>query len=239
MLAKLKRLFIKPKRPRQLATSEDATADVAELFSAHGLPVDLEKGWVVARSGALRAQARIFVSPNNSDHHQIQLDVQVVGQNGVDILESVVGLGPTPHDAIRESVYSFAQASFHVIFSALTGKPCSHCDVEDWLIGGVPKTVFLGMVTGRADTNDNRSERMGWFHVVEAAIKNLQLPAGTHWIRFYHAELPRGGSVNEALLDNVPHDGLQSALASFAWPKTGRFLFGPSLPDHPREKPRI
>lgn len=223
MLAKLKRLFIKPNLPRQLATSEDATVAVGELFRVHGLPVDLKDGWVVARSGVLRAQARVFVRPTQQTHHQVQLDVQVVGPNGVDILESVAGFGSTLHAAILEGISSFAQASFHVIFSALTGKPCSHCDIEEWLIGGVPRTVFLGMITSRAEKGDNGPERMGWFQVVEAAIKNLQLSTGTHWIRFYHAELPKGESVNEAMLDNVSHSVLQSALASFAWPKTESF----------------
>jgi hypothetical protein len=223
MLAKLKRLFIKPKLPRRLATSEDATVAIAELFSAHGLPVDLKDGWVVARSGVLRAQARIFERPKHSGYHQLQLDVQVVAPNGIDILESVAGFGPTLHAAILEGISSFAQASFHVIFSALTGKPCSHCDTEEWLIGGIPRTVFLGMITSRAEKSDKGPDRMGWFQVVETAIKNLQLSSGTHWIRFYHAELPESESVNEALLDNVSHSGLQSALASFVWPKTERF----------------
>lgn len=224
MLNKLKALFSSPPpKPRTLATSEDATAMFADLFRGHGLPVELRDGWIVAQSGCLLAQARVHLGAQRPAQSLIQLDLEVVARDGSKILESALGIGENLHEAIRNGVQALAEGSFHVIFAALTGQSCSHCDQEEWTVAGLAKTAYIGPVTGRGGEGAGQPPSIEWYGPLEAKIRTLPLGPGLHWFRFYHAEPPGSAPISEALANNLPHPELEALLAAYAWPKTGRF----------------
>lgn len=222
MLNKLRRLLSWKEQPRQLATAEDATAFLAELFTEHGLPVAIRDGWLWSNSCRFKGQARIFMKHGSPPQGAIQLDVDITTADGRTILESVAGIGATMHEAILNGLRAYAEGSFHVIFSALTGRHCSHCDIETWSIGGVTRRVFLGPITTRGVRNRENPKPNDWFPAAEAQIKALPLDQKLHWIRFYHAEIENRDPINEVLLDNEP-SSLRDVFEKHTWPKSQGF----------------
>ncbi len=214
----LKTLLKHFRRPKTLATSEDTTEVFLWMFQAHGLACSLREGWVVAESGDFGAQARVFVHPAGSAMCSIQLDVEVRTATGHRIIESCGGFGSSLHAAIGDAIKSFCDGSFHVIYSALTGEPCSHCEIEDWKIGGIPRRVYISPMVCRGQGSPGENPGTAWFDQMEQHIKRSSLPAGLHWIRLYHLECPTAKTTNEVLLDNKPWTDLQTQLGSYAWP---------------------
>jgi hypothetical protein len=203
-----------------LDSSEDVTNVFAQFFHGHGLDVSLVKGWIVADDGCLIAQARILPNSHAPDRHLVQLDLEVRSRDDVTILESIAGFGHTPREAVVDAIKAFAAGSFHVIFSALSGKRCSHCETTNWMINGLDRNVFLGPVTRRG--SDEILGDAGWFPFVTAEIRKLSLPRGTHSIRFYHADGPEL-TITEFLIDGMPNAESEARLAKYAWTPTPNF----------------
>jgi hypothetical protein len=205
-----------------VSTSDDATAVFLDLFRAHGLTCQLRDGWIIADSGCLMAQARVFTHSQMPTLCSVQLDLDVRIPSDRSMVESCGGFGKTLHAAIADAIQNLANGSFHVIYSALTGQPCSHCEVEIWEIGGKPRRILVGPLVsrGQGQVAGPETPPRAWFPVVAEHIKNSQLDPGLHWIRLYHFECPKADTENEALLDNQGWIDLRSKLASYAWPHT-------------------
>lgn len=218
----LKSLFAFEKVMR-LATSEDATLVFYELFRAHGLSCEIKNGWIVANAGLFFAQARVFVHSETSAFSNIQLDLDVRTPDGVAILESCGGLGETRHSAIADAINNMSNGSFHVIFSALTQKTCSHCEVEHWTVNGTQRTVYVGPMVTRSNQPADFAFPIGWFAEMKKAIETHSLDQNMHWIRLYHMEFENGAPVNECLVDNQTDPILQSTLGDCDWTATNGF----------------
>src|SRR4029077_4219715 len=96
------------RQPKPLATSKDVTTFFLELFRAHGLPCNIKDEWIVADSGCLAAQARIFLFPSTGAWKSIQLDLEVRTSSNHRIMESCGGFGKTHRDAIGDAIRNFA-----------------------------------------------------------------------------------------------------------------------------------
>jgi hypothetical protein len=202
-----------------LASSEDATAVVLALFRGHGLHCELRDGWIVAaEAGGFAAQARIFIHSQTATFCSVQLDVEVRTTAGHRILESCGGFGRSRHEAIGDAIRGFCDGSFHVLVTALTGRSCSHCEVETWAIGGVPRRVIIGPMVCRGTGPDGEVTQTEWFHAIRRGIQESSLPPGLHWIRLYHFERPPAGTINEVLLDNETWAEREAELGACEWP---------------------
>ncbi len=188
------------------------------------MPAKVIGGWIVADSGCLTAQARIVVQEKNPTLFTVQLDVEVKTPRNPNLLESTVGFGASRRAAILNAIQAFCEGSFHVIYAAFSGRMCSHCDLENWVINGISRRVFLGPITRRAAVPTD-FEKVGndWFLSLEQPIKALRLEPGTHWLRLYHAELKGSESISEALLNNETCPEIQNCLANYQWPESDKF----------------
>ncbi len=223
MLSFLRTLLGRFRQPGQLASSEDVTGVFLELFRGHGLPCTMKNGWITAESGCLTARAWVATMFTNPTFLSIQLNLEVVTDHGERILESCGGFGKSRSQAIGDALDNFCNGSFHPIYSALTGQPCAHCEVEHWQIDGRSRWVFLGPMVIRGYLPPDEPSARTWFSVMEQHIKASSLVGGLHWIRLYHMEAPTAETVSEVLLDNEMSPVLQADLASCPWPVTDRF----------------
>jgi hypothetical protein len=212
-------LLARLRRRGTLASSEDATAVVLALFRGHGLHCELKDGWIVAvEAGGFAAQPRIFVQSQTASFCVVQLDVEVRTTAGHRILESCGGFGRSRHEAIGDAIRGFCDGSFHVLVTALTGRSCSHCEVETWEIGGVPRRVFIGPEVCRGTGPDGEVPQTDWFLAMRRSIQESSLSSGFHWVRLYHFECPTAETVNEVLLDNETWAELEAELGTCEWP---------------------
>jgi hypothetical protein len=122
----------------------------------------------------------------------IQLDVEVRTKGGHRILESCGGFGGSMHEAIGDAIMNFCNGSFHVLYSALTGRPCSHCEIETWEIGGVRRRVYISPMVCRGAGSAEEIPQADWFPVMRRSIQESRLSPGLHWIRLYHFDCPTG-----------------------------------------------
>jgi len=206
--------------PKPLATSEDATKAFQMLFESHGLPCKLIDGWV--RADCLKAQARVSLTqhPNN---FIANLELEIQTRAGQQIFEMFVGIGPTVHDAIGDSIKNCCLGSFHVLYAAVTGLPCSHCDIREWEIGGIRRKVHIGSLLSRGIAPSDLLSQQ-WCEFLFDLLRNSELPGGLHWIRFFHGALP-GGVMreDEAMLDNFAWPKAMEELASFPWSQSEQY----------------
>ena len=205
------------------ATSEAVTSFFLHLFRDHGLPSQLIDGWVTADSGCLKARARVFKGKMAADHCTVQVDLEIVAPGIPSLLESSAGLGPDWNGAVLEALRQLCDGSFHVIFSALSGHSCTHCETETWEIGGTRRQVIIGPSMTRASAPDRDALQPGWFQWIERSIQKMDLRPGFHWIRLYHCESTITKTLTEALLNNGPCQFLEEALASYQWPAAKEF----------------
>ncbi|CAN5326050.1 DUF6348 family protein [soil metagenome] len=212
----IQRFFRRIRRPAPLATSEDATNVFLELFRGHGLSCHIENGWIVADSACVLARATILPG-RTTPQFTVQLDVDAIFPSGARICESCAGIGLTLHDAIGESIVNFCNGPFHVIYSAATGQPCSHCDNEEWMFGSDSRRVLISPVVTRGLSEENQSLSQEWFSWVANQLPRGPLSEDMHWFRLFHGQFP-GGVESEALVNNEPSADLQYALDQYPWP---------------------
>lgn len=218
MWARLKSLFFGKSPARQLFTSEDATSFIGDLFRAHGLECGVISGWIVPKTQEFIAQARVFVHDETSRFSNVQLDFDVRTTDHAEILESCGGFGKTRPLAIADAMQNMANGSFHVLYSALTQQPCSHCEIEKWTIDGIPRTVYVGPMVTRSNQPTSVRFPTEWFASLKTQIESRALDQKIHWIRLYHMQMEKGESISECLIDNQPDEALQSTLHKCDWP---------------------
>lgn len=229
----LTQLFEKKKDPAQpksqtmpLDTSDDVTAFFGELFKGHGMAVTMRDGWVIADNGCLIAQARFLLHNPTPGQFSVQLDFEVRSPRNPAILESCAGWGNSPREAIVTAIKRMSEGSFHVIFCALSGLHCSHCEIEEWVIAGKKRRVYLGPLSLMQAP---KSVEMGAatteiFPLFQRELEALPLSGGLHFIRFFHAESAPDATSTEVLVDGEPHIAIQDTLAKYAWtPTTGYY----------------
>lgn len=220
MWSSIKSLFRKKAVPKPLASSDDVAKVICSLFVNHGLPCRLEGGRILAESGLFVSHCQVTNLSENQTTYAIRLDVFVAFDSGEEVIESFVGIGENRYDAIGNAIKYFCDGSFHVIYSSVSGTSCSHCELETWTINGTSRRVYLGPLTTRGDVSFQNTSLIDWFKDVEVEIKALQLSAGRHWLRFFHAEMGDEQSTSEVLLDNHSHPEIQKKLEVYNWPKT-------------------
>jgi hypothetical protein len=199
-------------------STDRINAALEELFRSHGVEA-------VREGGRLRFPAfpDYWMSGEafNPMEFAGQLDFRLgIAPNRM-VGESVAGMGTTPEKQISDGLAAFASNSFHVLLSAFFGVPVGHgIDREEWVIGGLKRTVFVGTIGTRFGypLGADGKPDIRFFQSLKKQIQTHPLPHGTHWVRLYH--MRRGGrtTANEVLLDNHPWSELQHRMAAFDWP---------------------
>ena len=153
-----------------------------------------------------------------------QLDVQFHLDANTVLIESFAGTGATEADARRNAFRAFMKSSLHVLLHAFFNMAGEEVTVETWIVNGLPRLVTIGDVVMFGTLQAKESQAIGcWWARLESAIKSTSLPAGTHWIRFYHAQLHERSYEPEVLLDNQPWLELIELMAGVQWPSSNGF----------------
>lgn len=202
--------------------AESATEAFLVAFQGHGWRCALRGGKIVPEVENFVAQAQLTSRQEVNGTYSVQLDLVIHLREGPTIIESCGGFGKTLDLAGLDAFQNFSTGSFHELFAALTGLPCSHVEIETWEIAGKERQVYLGAITGRSNIK-GWLPFTEWFHHIEPEIRKLDLSPDLHWLRLYHGQVGEKTFSDEALLDNHPSSHLQACLEAFPWPKADGF----------------
>ena len=191
------------------------------LFEAHGIPCRLDRDWIVPDSARFVARAIVEERAMRPGQHTARLDLEVGLATGQVLREACAGVGATAADAVADAIRNCVEGTFHVLCGAIEGVESSHCTVEEWTIGGRQRRVFLGPLVCRG--GDDFLKGFDPLGPMIRGVEALELDAGPHWLRLYHAEVAGRPPTDEALLDNEDCPGLRVALAGLAWPPSTGF----------------
>lgn len=152
----------------------------------------------------------------------LQLDMRLTLGDGRLLCESVGGIHTDDTAAIHDGLPAFQRATLPVLLEAFFDRP-RLVDRLRWTIGGTKRIVFVGQITTRFGFPRTAEDKpdIGFFFHFKKLLEAWPLPAGTHWIRVYHARMKEKVLSNEVLLDNDVWPEMQDAMAAFDWPPTG------------------
>ena len=194
-------------------------ASLLALFQAHGVESHLEGEWVAFPGRRLRAGAAVVRETKHASALSVQLDVRVEVAPGRTIIESFVGVGQAPEQAVGDALRNFTANSFHVLLAAFF-RPGDDEQVsrEEWVIGGRKSRVTVGNVGVRGKPPAQGESLVSWFKHFAEKLKHKQLGPGTHWVRLYYAQMGGQATACEVLLDNAAWGEMQSEMAVLDWP---------------------
>jgi hypothetical protein len=192
-----------------------------EALREHGVEARLEGSFVVLSPSGMTMSGAIF-SQLNDRWATAQLDVRFDIGPGRTILESCGGFGATLEDAIANAQEGFLRNAFHVLLAAFCGASEDQVNEERWELQGGTARAFIGSATGRGKQPEGGMP-VGWFPLVEAAVREAKLGVRTHWLRVYCARTPDGNHTTEVLLDNEHWPELEARIVTFAWPLAAEF----------------
>jgi hypothetical protein len=200
------------------------TEFLKDLFHDHGVEAVVEGDEVVFPRQLMRGSAAIVRDQPQKNIHSVQLDVRLRIGLGRTLVESFGGFGATRERAIADAQSNFVANSFHVLHAAFFSEHDDQVRREQWAIGGRPKRVTLGTIGIRGQSSEVAAVAPEWFKKFEAQLRSRNLRPGTHWLRYYYAQVDHRPLSCEVLLDNEVWQELQSVMAAEAGPLGSGFL---------------
>ena len=146
----------------------------------------------------------------------MQADFITALPSGEHIVEAFAGTGVDLDAALTDACEGFRVCTFHVLCSALLGRPCGDTTVETWDIGGTPRTLTFGSVRIRGKLPPDSWPPV--FAGIEAQVKASGLPPGLHWVRYFYCHIAGESPTIEVLLDDEPWTQLQRKAVNLPWP---------------------
>lgn len=112
----------------------------------------------------------------------------------------------------------------HCWRNTVFGAPsCDQVEIEEWTIAGKRRRVTLGSMGVQSWSAEPFTPPRHWFPAIEAAIKDADLPPGTHWFRCYYGQVDHKPAAIEALLDNEHWLPIIETMTKFDWPTHSHF----------------
>ncbi|MDB6118213.1 MAG: hypothetical protein JWO08_1994 [Verrucomicrobiaceae bacterium] len=194
---------------------------LAGVYGEHGAETERKGNWISVDQGKLFTRVAY---PSQRQHPAglvLQVDFVTVTADGRHIVESFAGIGADLSAALQDACGSFLDSCFHVFVVALLGRHCDHADRQQWRVGGRERRVTLGGLRIRGELPT------GWWPPVLDGIRHhleaLPLAEGQHWIRYFYCHAPSNPPTIEILIDNEPHEELQTVTANLPWPQKEGF----------------
>jgi hypothetical protein len=215
-----------PSYPPQLPVStEDCNRLLFDAFVNHGLDCQFENGLTISKNGRIGARSYLYDMGCVNHTYFVQLDVVIRTYDGYVVAEACGGFGDSYGEAVFDAFHAMLAGSFHVLFNALTGESCRHCEVEDWEFENGPRRVHQSGFLERVSSPDGQEGSIfaPFRGPIIDRLKELSLSDDMHWIRVFQALSVSGPLVSEVLLDNEPCDELQDWLASQSWPNVAQY----------------
>jgi len=188
----------------------DPVEGLAAVLAGHQVDSQRDGDWLLLPRGC-RATARFHV---RGEAPVIQLDVMFEPWTGCQVVESVVGVGPSREQREAGAWQAFTAASLHVLLAAFLYHEEVPVERTAWQIHGSTRAVTIGPVVGRGTDPGER----GWLDAVRDVIEGSNLPEGTHWIRVFYAHDHRAKLACEVLLDNQPWPEARDIVEEIEWP---------------------
>jgi hypothetical protein len=194
---------------------------LAGMFQAHGAYAVRAGNWVVVDGGRLYARAAHFDHKQHPNNLVLQVDFIIVLSSGEHIAEAFAGVGVDIPSALRDACQSFQDSSFHALFTALLGRPCDHVEREEWVIGGAPRRITIGLLRMRGQLPLDQWPPV--YAGIRKQIESFPISSGLHWIRVFYANFPADNPTVEVLLDNASCSELQTQIGTLPWPRADTF----------------
>ncbi len=192
-----------------------------KLLRAHGLNATTHVGWIrIANRPYICGAIARELQPTSTTKN-IQIDIYVALESGRILVESFAGIGETKEDAIVDGIHNFTINSFHVLLAAFyVDEDDDQVEKEKWKINGQMRRVTIGNIGIRGTTPIPDSPPTEWFQSLENAIRDSELPAGTHWVRCYYGQMQNEPLAVEVLLDNEDWPTARTKMQQHDWPKS-------------------
>lgn len=194
-----------------------------DLFRVHGIDATMVGQWIVFADRDIRVQAEIVQELPDASGITVQLDVRIEIETGQTIIESFGGIGKTKGRAVASALENFTVNSFHVIIAAFFDWASDQVSQEQWIIGGTKRLVTLGNIGIKGRPPVQPEFLSSWFKHFEEILRVSELAPGTHWVRFYYAQLDGKSMACEVLLDNQVQFEMQSQMSTVDWPSDDEF----------------
>ena len=191
------------------------------MYRDHGASVKVVGNWVCVDRGRLFTRASFFYHSQNQENHCLQIDFITITSSGQHISESFAGIGPNTIEALKDACKSYQDSTFHVLFATLLERQCEHVEKDIWRIGGKSRQMTFGLLRMRGQLP--LDEWPPVFQGIQRQVEGLDLGPGLHWARYFYCHLPSENPTIEVLIDNCPHERLQSLVPELPWPKTTDF----------------
>lgn len=191
-----------------------------DMYQEHGTPAFHAGNWVLVGDGKLMTRAACFNQREMSTECSVQVDFITVAKSG-HLIESFVGMGSNPREALLEACETFQSAAFHVLYSVLLKQECGHVEVVEWMVGGVRRKITFGLLVTRG--NFPLEQWDGVFEGIRKIVEASDFSGGLHWIRCYYALIPGADPIVELLVDNNTAELMEQALGELTWPVSEEF----------------
>jgi len=192
-----------------------------DMYRAHGTEAFRKDNWVIVGNGTVITRATCLNLQQHPGNIVVQVDIVTLCDVGKHIIESFAGVGADEKLAIQDACKGFQDSSFHALFSALLGSPCSHCEVESWTIDGIRRRVTMGRLRMRG--HFPLDDWSAHFAAMQKQLEAHNLSSGLHWVRIFYCYVPASAPTIEVLIDNNPQEDLQTAFGGLPWPQTEEF----------------
>ena len=190
---------------------------MAELLSAHGIPLHEEGEWVIPYGELPALRATWFAGEKSG-----RLDVEVLLPDNRVIDECFAGMGEH-QEGIKDAVHNFSVSSFHVFLAAFWKiNDSEHVTTQEWIVGGKQYIAYIGNFGTRGSVEANASIPEGLLDAIKTAVMNEDSSSGTQWYRCFFCNIAEEFSF-EALANNEPWASGVTALQQLDWEKSAGY----------------
>jgi hypothetical protein len=196
---------------------------LAQMFRGHGLEAAVQGDWLSFPPHRHFVQAQIVREIVQGEMIIFQLDVRLLIDGQRPLIESVAGWDKDANAAVTNALNLFAAGSFYVLLAAFFGKVVpDQVDQAEKVIGGRKRWATAGNIVplGNMPQDGQGHPDMRWFSDFAARLKAQPLPPGTHWVRFYYAQVQNQQLECEVLLDNEPWPAMLAQAGQISWPRS-------------------
>ncbi|QDV15435.1 hypothetical protein Pan153_00490 [Gimesia panareensis] len=197
---------------------------ILQLLEQHGIDAREENGWIVSEAHPPVCGAVVNETQPTPDIISTQIDIYLKVEPNRILVESFGGFGTNLDEAIADGIQNFVVNTFHVLLSAFYLEKDDQTVIEEWKINDIPRRVIIGQIGMRGTPPEEEQGAPEWFQNLENKIKATSLPAGTHWIRCYYAQMENRPVALELLLDNQPWEEVRSEMEKIDWPESEEFF---------------
>lgn len=193
-----------------------------EWLTRHGeKEVVVDADGVGVATNPIRLKTSVYDSKKHDDGgYTVELEFKIRLPGGEEIVEYVAGGGQTEEKATQEALANFTISTFHVVYKAFVNPNDPHQAVFNATIDGTTREVLPGDLYLQGTEESQAIDFKPLRPQIAAAIEELPLSAGPHWIKIVYGHNAGEPILVAATLDNHDSQPLTDAIGKLNWPKS-------------------